>query len=233
MKRKTTTLTKPTPTFVPRTLPSTKAVYRWFRKAQNSVNGSISGLGETVRQKKNRKFIIPLALLVIVIGGIAVYVGRTLHSASSMQSTDKITIKGPIAQQDINREFSFPIMGSDGKEVTKLKYTIEKAELRDEIIVKGTRATTVEGRVFLIVTLRITNDFDKAINVNSRDYLRLSVNGNETELLAADVHNDPVNVQAISAKSTRVGFPINTSDTNLVLKVGEIKGDKESITLSF
>jgi hypothetical protein len=74
---------------------------------------------------------------------------------------------------------------------------------------------------------------DKGIEINSRDYVRLIVDGNTKEMLAPEIHNDPVEAQAISTKYTRVGFPINTSDKNLVLQVGEINGPKQTIKLEF
>jgi hypothetical protein len=40
-----------------------------------------------------------------------------------------------------------------------------------------------------------------------------------------------VEVQAISTKFTRVGFPINENDSDLKLRVGEIEGEKETIPL--
>jgi hypothetical protein len=57
------------------------------------------------------------------------------------------------------------------------------------------------------------------------------VNGNTSELLAPDIHNDPVEVQAISTKPTRVGFPINDTDKKLTLFIGEINGQKDKVEL--
>jgi hypothetical protein len=105
------------------------------------------------------------------------------------------------------------------------------AELRDEIIVKGKQATAIKGRTFLIVNLKITNDFDKTITINTRDYVRLTVNKN-SEKLAPDIHNDPVEIQADSTKYTRVGFPIDDTDKDLTLTVGEINGPKQTIKLN-
>ena len=165
-----------------------------------------------------------LAILLIIAGG------RKLFSSAS-GNTSKVEVMGAKASQEINREFSFPLKNDKGEEVNKIKYVIETADLRDEIIVKGQRATAVKGRTFLIIGLKITNEHNQAIQINSRDYIRLILNGNEGELLAPDIHNDPVEVQAISTKLTRVGFPINDSDRALVLLVGEINADKQKIPL--
>jgi len=102
----------------------------------------------------------------------------------------------------------------------------------DEIVVKGQRATAIRGRTFLILTLKITNGYTRPIEIDTKDYVRLSVNGNRDEWLAPDIHNDPVLVQATSTKFTRVGFPVYDSDSDLLLRVGEIEGKKEFIELS-
>jgi len=47
--------------------------------------------------------------------------------------------------------------------------------------------------------------------------------------LVADIYNDDY----ILAEYTRLGFPINDSDTNFSLQVGQINGDKELIEFSF
>lgn len=180
--------------------------------------------------KKTLRIVLYVAIAFALLLG-----GYRLYQAFKTSSSDsgKVSVKGASASQEINREFTFPLRDSSGEEVSQLKYMIEKAELRDEIIVKGQRANSVRGRTFLIVNLKISNEFNKPININTRDYIRLSVNGDEAEWLAPDVHNDPVEVQAISTKYTRVGFPINTVDTKLILRVGEIDGEKQLIELSF
>ena len=66
--------------------------------------------------------------------------------------------------------------------------------------------------------------------MNTRDYVRLTVN-NGSEWLAPDIHNDPVEIQAISTKYTRIGFPISDTDKKLKLQIGEINGDKEIVDL--
>jgi flagellar basal body-associated protein FliL len=182
------------------------------------------------------KKLIPVALIVIIVGIIIVISTNTLRAVSGRSNTNsdsRVTIQDAKAKVDINKEYAFPINDAEGNEVTRLKYTVENAELRDEIIVKGTRANAVKGRTFLVLNLKLVNEYDKPIQINARDYVRLSVNGNNEELLAADIHNDPVSVQPISTKTTRLGFPINDSDRNLILKAGEIAGSKEDIQLNF
>lgn len=162
---------------------------------------------------------------------LVVFLGGRLVSGLSKPDDIRQEVAGATASKEINKEFTFPLRNGNGEEVSRLKYTIENAELRNEIVVQGQRATAVRGREFLVFTLKITNEFDQAIEIDTRDYVRLSVNENEEEWLAPDIHNDPVEVQAISTKYTRVGFPINDTDRDLVLRVGEIDGDKEKIAL--
>lgn len=175
---------------------------------------------------------IPKILLFGVVIGVVVLTIQMLRSQA--RSTDqRVAVRGAKASVVLNQEFLFPLKDSSGMELSKLKYVIESADLRDEIIVKGQRATAVRGRTFLILTIKIANDFNKALEVNVRDYVRLSVNNNEAELLAPDIHSDPVTIQAISTKYTRIGFPINDTDKSLTLLVGEINGNKDKVPLDF
>lgn len=175
--------------------------------------------------------IILVALLLL---GVVVLVGRVFgNRPRTLSSSSNLDVKNALSSIDLNKEYTFPLKSNKGEKVADLKFMIEKAELRDEIIVKGQRATAVKGRVFLILTVKITNEYKSRISIDTRDYVRLSVNGNEEEWLAPDIHNDPVEVQAISTKYTRLGFAINDSDKNLILSIGEINGDKDKIPLEF
>lgn len=187
-------------------------------------------------KKKLPKLIIPLAVIVVLVVVINSFFKSTSGSTETVagsQSDSRFEVKAPLAIIDINKDYQFPVFDEKGKEIGKFSYSILSAELKDEIIAKGKRATAVKGRLFLIVNVKISNPLDKGLQVNSRDYIRLTVNGNDAEKIAPDVHNDPIDAQAISTKTTRVGFAINDTDTNFVLQVGEIKGDKESINVSF
>jgi hypothetical protein len=172
---------------------------------------------------------IPLIIIVILIAILGI---KLLFSNDRTSASDKIDIASPKASVNLNKEFVFPIKDDKGNVVTKFKYNIDTAELRDEIIIQGQKSTAVKGRTFLIFNLKLVNDFDKPININSRDFIRLSVNGNTSELLAPDIHNDPVNIQATSTKYTRIGFPINENDNRMKLVVGEIGGHKDQLDLN-
>lgn len=179
-------------------------------------------------RNRKRKYII-LSIVVLILIGISLVGIRSQQSNTSRQS--QVMVKDANAQVSINKTLSIPVVDNKGKEVTKILFEVENAELRDEIIFKGKRNRAVKGRQFLVINLRIENSYNRVIELQTKNFLRLSVNGNEKELFASDVNNDPVEVQAISTKHTRLIFPINDSDKNLVLYLGDVKTKKEKIPL--
>jgi len=173
---------------------------------------------------------IGVGIIVLI---VAFFLIKNATTKPPTETDTRVAIQDPKKSQKIDKFFEFPIKDDRGKEVTKLRYTIESADLRDEIIVKGQRILAVKGKTFLVLTIKIDNSYEKSIDINARDYVRLIVNGNDKELLAADIHNDPVSVQAISTKYTRIGFPVVDTQRKFSIQIGEIKGDKESIALEF
>ncbi len=183
---------------------------------------------------KRRLFLILIGVLVLLILLLSLLSKPTVNSANKSTSKEQSnTIKPPEKTLNLNKDFNFPIKNDKGEEAAKIKYTIESAELRQEILIKGQKASAIDGKVFLIINIKLSNESTQKFVINTRDYIRLSINGNDKELLAPDIHNDPVEVQAISTKETRVGFPINRTDKNLKLRVGEINGNKTTIDLNF
>lgn len=183
-----------------------------------------------------RSTILPFAVVGVIFLIVAVALLRSTNqtnavSVPTLAGDKRVDVDKPKAEQELNKVFNFPLKDQTGKEVSKFTYEVQTAELRDEIIVKGQKATAIKGRTFLILNLKITNNYDKNIQLNVKDFIRLTVAGS-TEKLAPDIHNDPVDVQAISTKYTRVGFPINDTDKDLTIQVGEITGQKESIKLN-
>lgn len=174
-----------------------------------------------------------IIVVLLIVAGIIVIFKSAPSGTQTAGTSAKPAAPTAKATQVINKEFSFPIKDNDGKELSKIKYLIESANLQDEILVKGERARAVVGRTFLIFNIKITNNYKQGIQINSRDYMRLIVDGKNEELIAADIHNDPVEVQAISTKSTKIGFPIDENYKSLEIQVGEINGTKQSIKIQF
>jgi hypothetical protein len=177
--------------------------------------------------------------IALVLGALAavVLVGKMLtntraNNAAGVTSGEKVSLSEPLATSSVNQTFAFPLLDQDGSEVSRIQYALETAELRDEIIVKGQRARAVNGKAFLTITLKITNSYEQGIDINSRDYVRLSVSGSN-ELKAPSIHNDPVEVQAISTKESRVGFTVEDGQKQFTVYIGEIKGEKQAVELNF
>lgn len=202
-------------------------------KARHTFNDLSSSSQSAMNSSRNmgrnlfkNKFAIAVGVVVVL---LLVIIYLSVHTASTTSVADtRPTIEKPLATQAINKTYSFPIKDTNGKQVSTFKYTIESAELRNEIILNGQRVPTVQGRTMLILNVKLTNDYTKPVSVNARDYIRLTMNGKTTERLAPDIHNDPVDSQSMSTESTRVGFFINDTDKQLVLSVGQYVGDDTS-----
>jgi hypothetical protein len=215
-----------------------------------SQNNSFPGAGAGMKSKKFQRFfkkprmlpfiIVAIIVFVIAIVGIGSVIRKsttnvTPTSASTTtgsNNTQQVNVPKPVATETLNKNFAFPLKDATGKVVSNIQYEIQSAEMDNQVIVKGEVATAITGKTFLILNLQITNNYDKAVQLNTRDYVRLIVNGNNDEKLAATIHNDPVDVEPISTTFTRIGFPISTNTTSLALEVGEIDGPKQTIPLT-
>lgn len=195
-----------------------------------------SDANSITKVNQRRKQIILIAILTVLAFVIILIIVKGGHSQKQVQLAnynDQRT-QAPVtkATAKIDQTFTFPLKDGKGAEKNKINYTIENAELQDEIIVKGQRASAVKGKTFLIINVKIQNNSNGEAEINTRDYIRLTID-NKSDLFAADIHNDPVLVQAISTKPTRLGFPISDAYKKLVLHVGEIQGEKKTININF
>lgn len=189
-----------------------------------------------------KRIAVLLSILLVLMGSFWILslpkANNRLDSANVIGQTNSNTldtrtdVQSAKATAAINRDFIFDVKNDTGVSEGKIKYTFDNAEIRNEIVIKGEKATAVKGRTFLIINLKLKNDENHKIVFNSRDYVRLSVNGKTQEWLAPDIHNDPLEVQAISTKLTRLGFPINDTDRDIKLQVGEVDGEKTIINLN-
>lgn len=181
---------------------------------------------------RSKRVIFIVGLIAVAL--VAVLLGKNVLNTNLGNQTDsRVSLRPAKAKIDLNKSFSFPLKDNKGEEVSRFDYSIIDASLQDQIVSKGKSYTTVKGRTILVLNLKITNQYDKSIEINTRDYIRLAV-GDSKEYLAADIHNDPVMVQAISTKYTRLGFPVYDSDKNLKILVGEIgASQKEEVVVNF
>lgn len=173
---------------------------------------------------------------ILAFGGIfliaVVLFAGSKFSQGGGSTDERVEAPVPIATQNLNKTFDFPLKDSKGEEVSKIKFVVESANLQDAFIYKGKLARAVKGRTFLLFNLKITNSYEQGVTINSKDYIRISVGGSN-ELLAPEIHNDPVEIQATSTKFTRVGLPISDGDIkNIKIFVGELKGKKTEVKLS-
>lgn len=178
--------------------------------------------------KQNRKLIVIIIIFVAgVLLGAKLFSKKTSSNVTSQAKEDAI-----IATAGLNSDFEFPLKDAAGNEVSSVKINAHDAVLKNEVIIKGSRSVAQNGKAFLTIDLDITNDYNKSIDVNTRNYFRLK-SENGTSWLAPDIHNDPVKVQAISTKETRIGFIVDSSAKKYILRIGEIEGEKQEVEINF
>ncbi len=207
---------------------------RKFTVAKNRTSSLLSNTqslrnGNLTRNLKKNHVMVGVVAVLLVLAFVA---GRFMAPGSSFGSSDqRASAPTPIATQELNSEFKFPLKDDQGKTVAQISYLVESANLQDAFIYQGKLAKAVKGRTFLIFDLKITNPYTKTIEINAKDYVRVKMNGKE-EQLAPEIHNDPIQIQANSTKYTRIGLPINDTDKDLILQIGELTGKKETIKLT-
>lgn len=175
---------------------------------------------QRIFRKKNIKY------LAAFLGAILLFVVvRGILTSPRSQNTQDTQSANAIASARIDKAIPVVVSGED--EDAELTLLVENMELRNEIVIQGQKASSVDGRLFLVLNLKLVNPLESSVEVNTRDYLRISVGNGTEEWLAPDIHNDPVLVQAISTRPTRLAIPVDASVREFVLQTGEITGEKE------
>ncbi|MFV1917715.1 MAG: hypothetical protein ACC618_04535 [Patescibacteria group bacterium] len=131
---------------------------------------------------------------------------------------------------ELNKKYSFSLNDKFGEIIGDFTYTLKDYEITKDVYVSGRKAKTTGDKSILVVRLEVINNNDKAVVINTRNYIRLSVN-NQESWFAPEIHDDPLEVQSSATKIVSIGFPIKDSDANLRLQVGEPDGEKEVIEL--
>lgn len=217
-------------------LPSIKTLLEvansYFAPVQRFATERTSGFrSDRFKKFNNPKYIIGAA--VIFISLITLFLITKQAEPQALAIDDQLVdAPQPKARQVINKTFEFPLIGPKNEVVSKLKYKVISAELQNAVISKGKLVKTVRGRSFLVINIEIRNNYTSGIEISSDDYVRLFMN-NEDKPLSPRFPTEEVKVKAISVEPVRLGFIVNDSDKNIMLKIGEIKGKKETIAINF
>jgi len=158
---------------------------------------------------------------------LVVFVGGKLIFKSNAGSPSAQVAGAAVTHQDLDTSIDIPI---DKK--SSIKFQLTGADLQNQIILKGQKARAVEGKQFLILTVKLSNSQESRVKINSRDYVRLKA-ADSDDRLAPNIHNDPIEVQPISDQFTRLGFSVDSSEKHFTLFVGQISEDKTQVDLNF
>ena len=180
----------------------------------------------------SRKRVGTYLFVIIVASAVLLGLRNVVSRATSPIAGTKAVNSASVVSTPVNREFSFAAYDKSKKLSDPVSYIITEAQLTNQIIIKGQRATAVVGRQFLIINLKLVNDSNKSLFLNTRNYVRVQPQGS-SDKLAPEIHNDTVEIQPSSTKITRIGLPVNKEVNEFTIFIGELEGDKEEIAIKF
>lgn len=114
-------------------------------------------------------------LAVLAITFIGTRMNTTSNSGVNQiasSTADKNTKDTVIARTEINQSIDIPT----GKDDSVITYQLVDAEINSEITADGERYFPKEGKQFLILNLKLSNDSENRVAINTRDYVRLDAN---------------------------------------------------------
>ena len=136
-------------------------------------------------------------------------------------------------QANINQDFSVQARTKDKLRVrdTDLLVTLTNTTINNTLLIQGKRASTREGKTFLIINMEVENQFKVPLYIFPIDLLRLV--REDGKRIAPSVHQGTVEVRPVSTKKSNVGFVIDPNEKDFNIEVGEVNRDKQVIEISF
>lgn len=131
----------------------------------------------------------------------------------------------------LGNSFEITSRSSDGSSLDKkMKINLTNANITNQILIQGKRAKTRKGKLFLIVTMELSNDEPSVVYSFPVDLIRLA---REDKKFAPSVHQGRVEIRPTSTKVSNVGFVIEEDEKNFTLELGEISETKQSVSVDF
>lgn len=179
--------------------------------------------------KKGPKIGIAVAVVLLLVVGV-IFVSTRNGGATSVVSgiKDSGTDYSPDSTVAINKTIEIPIRNQDGSDTgDKLKISFSNVEKAKRVLIKSQGATARDGKAFLILNMEIENKTTNQLTVRPVDFIRLLESDERS--FAPDVHNDDIEVEAISIKKTRVGYIVDDAQSSFKFAIGELSGNKDII----
>lgn len=174
---------------------------------------------------KRKKVFIGLVLILILLFGTARFVSSRNNKTKDAVKT--LTVK-------VDKSLDFTALNTQGKSVSnKIKLKIADVEKTNQVLVKDQSYTAKNNKQFLIVNLELKNEASIPLNILPGDLVRLTIDGDEENKFAPDLHNNLVLVSAISTKLDRIGFVIPEEAKKFKILIGELEGKKETVSIDF
>lgn len=172
-------------------------------------------------------FLFLIALLIIV--GYRLIPKSTGKFQSAKNSSSGTKTAEAKVFSEVKRSFEFPAEITNGG-VETIIFTIDEAEIKDEIKVQGKPRPAPEEKAYLLLRLELVNDSVEELVFQSPNFVRLIGEGDKK--FAPDFHNGKVTIDPLSVRRDLISFIVDESARTFSLLVGELGGEKERVEVT-
>lgn len=114
---------------------------------------------------------------------------------------------------------------------SKITFSLISAEKTNQIYIKNKPVRTTPENAFLVLSLELKNDTSQRVWFYSSDFVRLVTN--DGKKFEADFKNPRFEIAPLSTKKDKLAYLVNGKENNFQIQIGEIAGEKETVSLNF
>ena len=201
-------------------------------KSSKAIEGRIKNPLKNVKlpnfgAKRTIYIVLGVILLIVLAGSVFYFTKGRSKSGSQSDTSNQIVSENGVSAA-LNKKINFPIKDSSGKDTgNQLVVNFTNVERSEKILYKGRPLSPRESKDFIVVNIEIENSTKDRLTVRPADFMRLV--DTQGRQFAADIQTDPIKVEPLSIKRTRIVYIVADNLRDLKFLIGQINADRETV----